>query len=112
MVNRTTIDDEAKEFHNERVNGGRMLKIHDHVMDSKNVQAVKWKSRIHDPYQQVDYHAFRMSVTGTIEYKNTHGFLSADQHPLIMINYASFIVYCVFLMYWISQLARWYHLLI
>ena len=80
VVNKTLFDDEAKLFHENRLkgNGGRMLKIHDHIMDSKNVKAVKWRSRIHDPYQQIDYHAFKMGVTGTIEYKNTNGFLSAD----------------------------------
>jgi len=89
-----------------------MLKTHDKIMDSKNVAVVKWKSRIHDPYQQIDYSAFVMGVTGTIEYKNTNGFLSADQHPLIMINYISFIIYAVFLMYWISYMARYYSILI
>lgn len=117
VVNSTVIEDEVSDFHRDRVKKGgngstRVLGTHHHIMDSKNANAVKWKSRIHDPYQAYDYHAFRMGVTGTIEYKNTHGFLSADQHPLIMINYISFIVYCVFLMYWISQLARWYHVLI
>ena len=114
VVNKT-LDDEAKNFHQKHEGGGRMLRPDsrvDHIMDGKNVAAVKWKSRFHDPYQQVDYSAFYMGVTGTIEYKNTNGFLSADQHPLIMINYISLIIYSVFLMYWITHMSRYYFILI
>lgn len=54
ILNSTALDDEARAFHEERKsndkNGKRMLKIHDHIMDSKNVEHVKWKSRIHDPW--------------------------------------------------------------
>ena len=49
-----------------------------------------------------DYSDFRLSITGKIEYKNTDGYLSADLHSFLIINYGAFIVYSVFNLYWIT----------
>jgi hypothetical protein len=85
---------------------GRSLKIHDHVLDNESHTHYMNKPILQDPYQNGYKNEKHVVVRGTIAYKNTRGYLSADVKNFKGWSLLFVFIYGALAIYWINTIVK------
>ena len=92
-----------------RFDYGRSLRIHDHVLDNESTTHYTKKPLLHDPYQNGYKDEKHVVVRGTIIYKNTGGYLSADVKNFKKWSVLFVLLYGGLMAYWIYTIVKNQH---
>ena len=84
----------------------RQLRLRDPVLRPASANAIKWKSRLHDPYEHDYKHEKHVIVTGQIVFKNSDGFLSADLLGVARVYVFMVLAYGVLCGIWLYQFKK------
>ena len=85
---------------------GRRLRSRDPVLTPASGNAIKWKSRLHDPYEHDYAHEKHVVVTGYMVFKNSDGFLSADLLGVYRVYVFLVIAYGILCGIWLCQFKK------